>query len=361
MLIAPDKFKGTLSAPAAAIAIAHGVRDVQATAVVSSVPVADGGEGTVDTLLDARGGARIFVTTVDPWGTPRRARAVVLSDSSACLETASDVRGDPMRADSEGVGRAIAHIADSFEVKRIIVAVGGTASSDGGTGLARAFGWRFLDRSGRDVPAGGEGLLHIRTISAPDSELGIDVVGLCDVDSPLTGPSGSARTFAPQKGAAPEQVDLLEQGLANLTAVVRGELGVDLNDVPHAGAGGGIGAGLLAFLRAELHSGFAFVAEAQGLERLISSVDVVITGEGRFDAQTLAGKAPAGVARLSHDLGVPCLGLFGEVDLPKRSALGAGFSDILALNEDVAEPARMSDPGEVLTMGARILLGRQPL
>ena len=361
VLLAPDKFKGTLSAPSAALAMAEGVRKVDPSAILSSAPVADGGAGTLDALLDAFGGERSFQTTVDPWGKRLRTSIAVLNNGDLCIETATDLVSDPLAADSYGLGVLIRHaVGLTGEEGRVLVAVGGTASTDGGTGLARALGWAFLDKDGRDVPPGGTGLHQIARIQPPQEPVHASIVGLCDVNAPLTGDAGSARCFAPQKGASPDQIELLERGLVNLTTQVRAQLGVDLDKVDFAGAGGGIAAGLHAFVGAELRSGFDQVSEAMRLRGLISSADFVITGEGRFDDQSVAGKAPVGVARLAHELGIPCLGLFGELASPPKVALTAGFSDVLSLRDAFA-PEAMAEPASLLTDGTQLLLSRQPL
>ena len=356
VLLAPDKFKGTLSAPAAALAIAEGVRRVFPSANITTCPLADGGGGTLDTLLDAVGGSKTFVASRDPWGKPIRAPLALLADGSVCIETAAPSFGDPMRADSEGIGLCIRRAAELSEGGKVLVAVGGTASTDGGTGLARALGWRFLDGFGDPLPEGAGSLGHLRYIEEPYPRVSAEVVALCDVDAPLLGPAGSARRFAPQKGATTEQVEKLEDGLSNLAALVREIFGKDI-DVPRAGAGGGIGAGLRAFADAELRSGFQVVAEAMKLRPLVAAADVVVTGEGRFDPQSLDGKAPAGVAGLAHEMGVPCLGVFGSLDVPVPTVLGAGFSDVLDLTAVIAVRA---DPAETLSRGTELLFGRQP-
>ena len=361
VLLAPDKFKGTLSAPSAALAMAEGVRKVDPSAILSSAPVADGGAGTLDALLDAIGGERRFETTVDPWGGRLRTAVALLSNGDVCIETATSLQGDPLTADSYGVGLLIRQALELTQGEgRVLVAVGGTASTDGGTGLARALGWAFLDEGGREVPQGGAGLGHIASIRAPENPTPTSIVGLCDVKAPLTGEAGSAYRFASQKGASPDQVDVLERGLLNLTTQVRAHLGRDLEKVDHAGAGGGIAAGLHAFAGAELRSGFDQVCEAMRLRGLISSADFVITGEGRFDEQSIAGKAPVGVARVAHELGIPCLGLFGELASPPKVALTAGFSDVLSLR-DVFGPEATSEPASLLTDATQMLLSRQPL
>lgn len=357
VLLAPDKFKGTLSAPAAALALADGVRRVYPRAVITTCPIADGGSGTLDALLDAVGGTKSFVGSRDPWGRPFRSPLALLADGSVCVETASSIVGDPLRADSEGAGLCIRHAAELSQNGKVVVAVGGTASTDGGTGLARALGWRFLDGYGDPLPEGAGYLPDLRYVEEPYPRVPVEVVALCDVDAPLLGPAGSARRFAPQKGASSDQVDKLEQGLTNLAMLVREIFGKNI-DVPRAGAGGGIGAGLFAFADAELRSGFEAVADAMGLRPLIAAADVVVTGEGRFDQQSLDGKAPAGVARMAHELGVPCLGVFGSLQVPTTTALGAGFSDVLDLTE--TSPGRRTDPADALSRGAELLFGRQP-
>lgn len=222
VLIAPDKFKGTLSAPSAALSMIEGVRGVDPTAIVSSAPLADGGGGTLDALLDAVGGVRSFETTVDPWGARLRIPMLMLSNGDVCIETATSLAGDAMTADSHGIGLLIKRAAELVEgTGRVLVAVGGTVSTDGGTGLARALGWSFLDSEGREVPRGGVGLERIARMQPPVVRVQADVVGLCDVEAPLTGEAGSARSFAAQKGASSEQVEVLERGLLNLVRIVR--------------------------------------------------------------------------------------------------------------------------------------------
>jgi glycerate 2-kinase len=360
VLIAPDKFKGTLSAPSAALAMAEGVRRVDPTAVLSSAPVADGGAGTLDALIDAIGGDRHFETAVDPWGARLRTAIGLLSNGDVCVETATSQTGDPLAADSFGLGLLVRRAAELLgENGRVLVAVGGTVSTDGGTGLARALGWTFPDQDGTDVACGGIGLERIAGLEPPQGRQSFPVVGLCDVKAPLTGDGGSARCFAPQKGASPDQVEILESGLLNLARVVRSQRGVDLDKVGYAGAGGGIAAGLHAFAGAELRSGFEFVAEAMRLRALVSSSDFVITGEGRFDEQSVAGKAPVGVARVAHELGIPCLGLFGELGSPPKVALTAGFSDVLSLT-DTFGPKAGDEPAARLSEATQLLLSRQP-
>lgn len=315
----------------------------------------------MDALIDALGGERTFETTEDPWGRRVRVPIALLPNGDVCIETATTATGDAMTAGSHGVGLLIRRAAELIQgAARVLVAVGGTASTDGGTGVARALGWSFLDRDGGEVPSGGAGLRSITRIEPPDEPPEPQVIALCDVDAPLTGETGSARSFAPQKGASPEQVDDLESGLVNLADLVRSRFGLDLDKLPFAGAGGGIAGGLRVFLGAELRSGFSFVAEAMRLGDLVSAADFVITGEGRFDDQSLAGKAPVGVARVAHEQGIPCLGLFGELASAARVALTAGFSDVLSLRDAVGHRSQ-EEPSTLLTEATRLLLSRQPL
>ena len=355
VLIAPDKFKGTLTAPAAALAIAEGVRAAQPSSVISLCPVADGGEGTLPALIDGIGGSKVYFSTVDPWGKPFRTVAASLDDGTVCIGSSTAGFGDPLRADSFGVGSVIGQLLSHEPAARIRIAIGGTASTDGGTGMARALGWRFLDAGGNELPPGGAELISLHTVVPPRDARPLEVTGLCDVDAPLTGEAGSARGFAPQKGATPEQVELLERGLERLVEVVRDDLGVDL-DVPGAGAGGGIGAAIVAFCGGNLVAGFDVVARSLRLRARIQGVDLVMTGEGRFDAQSLQGKAAAGVARMSHEEGVPCLGLVGGLEVPMPVALKAGFSDVSIVSGDPD-----SAPAARLTEAAQMLMSRQPV
>lgn len=356
-LIAPDKFKGTLTAPAAALAMAEGIRAAVPDAVVSLCPVADGGEGTLAALLDALGGSKAYLSATDPWDRPARFPVAFLDDGTVCCETSSSASGDPRAADSHGIGVLLKRVLDERPGTHIALGIGGTASTDGGTGLARALGWRFLDANGRDLPPGGAALSELYTIAPPERPIEGTVVGLCDVDAPLTGPTGSAARFAPQKGAGPEDVVILERGLERLAEVTRSELGIDLGALEGAGAGGGIGAGVVAFCAGSLVSGFDHVASALRLRTRIEAADLVITGEGRFDEQSLQGKASAGVARLSHETGVPCLGIFGSLGVPLATVLGAGFSDALTIPVSADGVA----PAAGLTRAAEALMLRQPV
>jgi glycerate kinase len=327
VVIAPDKFKGTLTAREAATALAAGWRRVDRDADVDQVPVADGGEGTLDTLLDALGGRRERVTVSGPLGDPVDAdfglvegaggpTAVVEMARASGLGLVSEARRDPLRASTRGTGQVIAAAAEHGP-RRIIVCIGGSATNDGGAGMAQALGVRLLDERGRDLAPGGAALRRLDRIDATGLLRGlrrVEVVVACDVDNPLTGSRGASAVYGPQKGASPEDVRLLDDALGHFAAVVFRDLGIDVREVPGAGAAGGLGAGLVAFLGARLRPGFEVVAHALGLEGRLDGADVAVTGEGRYDTQTESGKAPAGVLRLARQTGCRTVLVAGQVD-----------------------------------------------
>ena len=341
IVVAPDKFKGTLSAFEAARAMAAGVAIAMPSAEVVVVAVSDGGEGFSTALLSHRGGETHNVSVRGPLGGPVAAPigyladCVVLESARACGLGVVRAR-DPLRASSTGVGDLVRHaLEDPHPPAAIVVGVGGTASTDGGTGAASALGWRFLDAAGDELSPGGAPLVDLHAVDAAgvDTRLGRQrVLAACDVANPLVGPSGSAAVFAPQKGASPHDVVVLERGLERLADVVSRDLGMDVAGLTHGGSGGGLGAGLAAFFGAELVSGFDYVARQTRLEDEIERADVVLTGEGRLDASTGRGKVVAGVVRLAHAAGARPVVVAGEIgtDAPvsiTSSALCAGLLD----------------------------------
>ncbi|HEX9713073.1 MAG TPA: glycerate kinase [Actinomycetota bacterium] len=339
VVVAPDKFKGSLSAAEAAEAIARGLKAAGADPDVC--PMADGGEGTLDALVASLGGTVMGVIARGPLGIPVRAHIGRLADGTGVVELsqASGLRlvapeeRDPMRASTYGTGELIKG-ALARRPHRLIVGLGGSATVDGGVGLARALGVRFLDADGHEVPPQGGGVLS-RIASIDASRLderfaSIDVLVAADVLSPLLGPEGAAHVYGPQKGASSVQVELLEQGLASLARVIERDLRTSIAEVPGAGAAGGAG-GMLLALGAALQRGADVVAEAQGLAERIAAADLVVTGEGRLDASTTAGKAPAAVAELAKAAGVPCVALVGEY-----GEAVDGFDEVRALLDHFA-------------------------
>ncbi|MDQ3954768.1 MAG: glycerate kinase [Actinomycetota bacterium] len=335
VVVAPDKFKGTLSALEAAEAIASGVRNVHPRAEVVLVPVADGGEGTCDLLVKYHGGESLEVTATDPLGRPIEANVWLLEGRKIGVEMAAASglsllkaeERDALRASSRGTGELARVGIELFpQADSLTFFIGGSASTDGGTGAARAFGWRFLDPTGRDLSEGGGSLDDLAGIDPPPRGLALSVLGACDVTSPLAGSEGAARLFAPQKGASSSDVERLETGLQKLGSVVERELGHDVVTLEGAGAGGGMGAGIAAFFDGKLVSGFDVVAEAVGLRDALDGADLVITGEGRLDNQSLAGKACGRVAELSRQAGVPCIAVAGLVALDPETNEDAGLT-----------------------------------
>ncbi|MFB3738493.1 MAG: glycerate kinase [Candidatus Velamenicoccus archaeovorus] len=318
VLVAPDKFRGTLSAAQAARAMATGWRRSRPHDELVELPMADGGEGTLDTLVEALGGERRRVPVRGPLGDPLEAElglvdgaagrtAVVEMARASGLELIAASRRDPLRTSTVGTGDLIRAACAEGPVE-VLVCIGGSATNDGGAGMAQALGIRLLDARGEEIGSGGGALLELATIDVG----GLDpacrsarFVVACDVDNPLTGPQGASAVYGPQKGAGPDEVVLLDRALGHLAAVIHRDLGVDVRDLPGAGAAGGLGAGLVAFLGARLRPGVDLVMDAVGLGPRLEHADLVITGEGSLDEQSLHGKVPAGVLRAAREVGVP--------------------------------------------------------
>lgn len=372
VVVAPDKFEGTLSAKQAAAALASGWRRADRGAEVEELPMADGGKGTLETLLDALGGRRERVRITGPLGDPVEAdyglvetseglAAVVEMARASGLALVSEARLDPLRATTWGTGELIA-AACAHRPSRMIVCIGGSATNDGGAGMAQALGVRLLDEGGADLPPGGAALRRLSRIDASDLDRAVrdvDVVVASDVDNPLTGPRGASAVYGPQKGATPEQVRLLDGSLGHFAAVIHRDLGLDVRDLPGAGAAGGLGGGLIAFLGGRLRPGFEVVAGALDLERHLRWADVAVTGEGKYDAQTERGKAPAGVLRMAREAACRTVVVAGQVeegvsppaDLVYSLAGRAGLADAMGrtrelLEEAATEAARALRPDE---------------
>jgi len=331
--VAPDSFKESLSAVEAADAIARGIRNVGADIDAVLVPMADGGEGTVSALVAATGGRTLSARVTGPLGEPVDAEFGLLGDgSTAAIEMAAASglalvppdRRNPMLATTLGTGELVKAALD-LGARRIIIGIGGSATVDGGAGMAQALGARLLDESGRDIPRGGAGLAKLHSIDLSNLDPRIrntEILVACDVDNPLTGPRGAAPIYGPQKGATPQMVRDLSENLGRLAAAIRRDIGVDVEQMPGAGAAGGLGAGLVAFLNARLRPGIQIVIEAVRLDERMAGCDLVITGEGKLDQQTLHGKVPLGVARQAAEYCIPVIALAGCVG-PDRTGLNA--------------------------------------
>ena len=347
--------------------MAAGILSAVPDADVELRPLADGGEGTMELLLATCGGRAVPLSVTGPLGERVTARFGTMPGGTRVIEMAAAsglwlVPGEkrPLDASSIGTGECVrSAMADTSSGTELIVAIGGSASTDGGTGAARALGWRFLDRLGGELPPGGGALGVLHEIVPPEENLLSDAVvtGAHDVDSPLLGDLGAARAFAQQKGASAAEIEALEEGMQVLAARVETDVGLRADEIPGAGAGGGMGAGVVAFMGGRLRSGFDLVAEAVELERSLRTADVVVTGEGRLDAQSLRGKVTAGVARCARKTGTPAVVLAGIVDLEDVELRRLGFHDWEQL-VDVVPDRSFFDPSSVLREKTKNLFSR---
>ena len=321
ILVAPDKFKGSLTGVQAAEAISRGFLKVWPEAVVQIAPVADGGEGTAEALYSVRGGEWVEVEVGDPLGRQVMARYLWQVDTFTAVLDMSAASGlwrleknerDPVRASTFGTGELILH-AIRRGAKHVVVGLGGSGTNDGGMGMAAALGYRFLMSDGDLMEPNPANLMSLQAIT-PDEALRLpEFVAACDVGNPLLGESGATRVFGAQKGADAKAMEFLEAALENLADVAAERLECDFRNEPGAGAAGGLGFGLMTFCGAKIQSGFDVVAECLGLEAAVAGADLVITGEGSLDAQTLEGKAPAGVAKLARKHGETVIAFAGSI------------------------------------------------
>src|SRR5437868_7707439 len=375
ILIAPDKFKGALNAREVAENIAKGLRDALPDARIDIVPMADGGEGTAEAICEARGGSWLKCKAHDPLGRkiePRHAwiddwqLAVMEMSEAAGMRRLSESERDPVRATTFGVGEMILDAAGRG-ANEIIIGLGGSATNDGGFGMARALGFRF-DYEHPPSPGFGAAseqeqekdkervtdLVNLSRIEKPHDLNLPKIIAAVDVQNPLLGENGATRVFGPQKSASEDELNLLEQALTRLVDLVAKEFGSDYRDRPGAGAAGGLGFGVMSFCGATIRPGFDVVAEAVGLESKMKGVDIVITGEGSLDRQTLEGKTPAGVARLARKLGKKVFAIAGRYD--GNQQVHELFDEVYQLARSaMSEKEQMKRAGELLREKAREL------
>jgi glycerate kinase len=322
VVIAPQEFKGTLTARQAARAMAAGVRRVFPAAERLVRPMADGGPGMLDALLSAHGGRRLRAVVTGPNATHVGAEWGILPDGTAVIETAQACglmhvtgRQQPMTASTRGVGELLLLALDAG-CPAILAGLGGSATSDAGTGMARALGTRLLDARGRELPEGGGSLRELRRLDLGPLDPRLeqtDIRVLCDVDNPLTGRRGAAVVFGPQKGASPEQVHILDEGFRRLAGLVAAERGGAFDRLPGAGAAGGLGFGFAAFCGARLERGAEEIGRATNLAASLEGAGLCVTGEGRLDAQTAGGKTVFHVATTAKATGVPVIAIAGRL------------------------------------------------
>ena len=370
VIVAPNSFKGSLSATQAATAIARGVHEALPDATVVEVPMADGGEGTAEALVTANMGSYQWVNVEGPLGDPVLASYGLIDDgNTAVMELAAAsgfslvtaARRDVRKASTYGFGQLL-DAARRAGAKRIIAGIGGSATNDAGAGMAQALGVHLLDGSGREVARGGAALLSVERIDVSRMDPGwksVEVRVACDVTNPLTGPQGASSVYGPQKGADPFTVGLLDRALAHFAEVIDRDLRKQVAAVPGAGAAGGTGAGMIAFLDATLEPGAPLIVGASGFDAHLAGADLVITGEGRVDAQTAYGKAPGEVARRAHAAGIPVVLIAGSKGPGWETLSALGVTSVVTLIEEGADLQRaLNEPEGMLARAAVVACRR---
>jgi glycerate 2-kinase len=359
-VLAPDSFKESMSAKNAALAMQEGIQNVFPEAECIIVPMADGGEGTVESLVDATDGHLIRKTVIGPLGEPVEAEfglsgdqqtAIIEMASASGIHLVKKEQRNPLITTTYGTGELINHALD-LGVTRIIMGIGGSATNDGGIGMLQALGVSLLDEAGNELPFGGGSLSQLHTINMDGLDPRLHSVKLdvaCDVTNPLIGKTGASHIFGPQKGATPEMVEQLDQNLTHYASVIKQQLGKDIAKTPGAGAAGGIGAGLIAFLQAELTRGVNLVIDYTDLENKVIGADYVFTGEGSIDGQTLFGKTPFGVASTAKKHSVPVIAFAGRIGSGTEALYEHGFTSIVGILKEVTSLE------EALTSGSRNL------
>jgi len=363
VLVAPDKFKGTLTSAEVASRLAEGLRAARPDVETDTASIADGGDGLLD-AFEAAGFERVRVQATDALGAVkssayvrRGGQAVVELAEVAGLASCGSDRA-PLTATSRGVGEIIAAALDAG-CTQIVLGIGGSASTDGGIGMIQALGARVRDLSGGEVGPGGVGAMQAVAIDLTSLHPALAAAQLeiaCDVDNPLTGPIGAATVYGPQKGADPEQVQLLDAALCRWADLVSRTTGTDLRTTAGAGAAGGVGYAALSLLEADLRPGAQLVLDILNIPASIARADLVVTGEGSLDEQTLRGKAPAAVAESARDAGVPVVGVAGQCHLTTEQIEAAGFSCVYTLLEEAgSQEEAFACPGPLLRrIGTRI-------
>ena len=339
VILAPDSFKGTMTAREICGIISREVKICMPEAEVLCIPMSDGGEGMSESYVSLIGGERKTKEVTGPLGWFVDAEYGILPDGTAVMEMASCsglplTKGNlqPLHATTWGVGELMMHILGQGS-SRFLVGLGGSATNDGGIGMAHALGYRFYDRDGAQLAPYAWNLARVERIVPPAVMPPLRVTAACDVNNPLCGPRGAVAVFGPQKGLKPEQIGPHDAAMAHFAAVIKRELGKDVKDVPGAGAAGGLGAGMLAFLDAELKPGIEMLLDSVGFDEMLEDASLVITGEGRLDGQSLAGKVPVGVARRAKAKGVPCIALCGCIGPGAEQVKGCGIDAFYASSD----------------------------
>jgi len=318
IVVAPDSFKGSLTAIEVSDAIEQGIEEIFPEAEILKIPMADGGDGTVQCMVNATGGKILKEKVTDPLGGEILASYGILGDKKTAVIEMAEASGlalvpnnkrDPLIATTYGTGQLIKAALDQG-CRKIIIGIGGSATNDGGAGMVQALGVKLLDKDGKEISFGGGGLKKVFRIDTKylDKRLSeTEVLVASDVSNPLCGPKGASKIYGPQKGATPEVIKELDESLAHFAALIKRDLNKDIKDIPGAGAAGGLGAGLIAFLNAELRLGIEIIIEVVKLEQAMKDAELVITGEGKIDSQTIYGKVPVGVAKIAKKHNIPVM------------------------------------------------------
>jgi glycerate 2-kinase len=356
-VLAPDSFKESMTAKNAALAMEKGILSVFPDAECVIVPMADGGEGTVESLVSMTNGEIIKTEVLGPLGEKVIAEygllgegqtAVIEMASASGLELIKPEHRDPLVTTTYGTGELIKHALNKG-VSRILIGIGGSATNDGGAGMLQALGVSFKDKNGEELPFGGGSLNRLDSIDLSGLDGRIKMVKIdvaCDVTNPLIGKNGASAIFGPQKGATPELVEFLDHNLAHFAEVIKQELGKEIAYLEGAGAAGGLGAGLMAFLNAHLKKGVELVIEYTGLEERVKGADYVFTGEGSIDGQTLFGKTPYGVATIAQKYSIPVIAFAGKIGKGIEPLYDHGFTAIIGILKGVTSLEEALELGE---------------
>ena len=368
IVLAPDSYKGSLTAKQACEAMEKGIRKVLPDAEIVKIPMADGGEGTVQSLVDATSGTFHTVEVTGPLGQKVKAAYGILGDKETAVLEMAEASGlylipaekrNPLLSTTYGTGELIKSALDEG-CRKFIIGIGGSATNDGGMGMAQALGVKFLDKRGKSLPFGGGNLGDLSEINMDDMDPRIQESQFfiaCDVDNPLCGPQGASFIFGPQKGATPGMVQQLDDGLAHFAEIIARDLGKFVADLPGAGAAGGLGAGLVAFLDANLKRGIEIVTETVKLKEQLQGVDLLFTGEGQCDGQTIRGKTPFGVAKIAKQAGVPVVFIVGRIGAGSEILYEYGIKSIFSMVDGpMTVEEAMSQAYDLLTKSAERIM-----
>ncbi len=371
IIVAMDSFKSSISAADACKIVQDTIQSIYPELRLVSIPMADGGEGTAEAMMAAKSGKWIEIKTMGPLPSIQvnsgfaffadTNTALVEMAKTSGLQLLSSRQVNPLKTTTFGTGQLIRAAAD-FGADKILLAVGGSATVDGGVGAAQALGYKFLDSAGNKIAFGGGQLASIVQIIKPDKLDLPEIEVLCDVDNPLCGKDGAARVFGPQKGANPEMVEKLEAGLSHLAEVVKQQLGIEIDKIPSSGAAGGLSAGAIAFMDANLVSGIETIIKESGLAKEISDADWVITGEGRFDLQSLRGKVVSGIMKAAKLNRTKVVVIAGRVELSEQQWRDFGITDAISLTDQTTDlDYAIANTKSLLADAARQIKIRNPI